>query len=419
MIEIFWTQPMDRWLLFLVAASCTGLVLGGWFVENYRHRRLTGRIPIRVHVNGIRGKSSLVRMIAGALRAGNIETIAKTTGSATRVIDADGEEHPVERRGAPTIIEQVAVLRRHVRPTTGAMVFECMAIRPDYQDVSENRIVRSTDGVILNVGRDHMDVLGTEIPEIARSLANTVPAGGHLYVGERDGEALAILREAARRRDTTIHEFTGEEISADDMRSMGPFVFPENVAIALAIAERHGVPRDTALDGIRAAEDDPGASKMVEHAIGEGTFYWVDLFSVNDTASVVENVERVIDWIGQEPVVHVMLNNREDRPDRAEQFADFLVDGMSFESVLLAGGYQDEMAARLIEGGIEETRISQLGEPDEDAVDELVREMVDGAGNRPVALIGMANIHTDAAATFRRRLGRASRAEGSGKGGSR
>jgi hypothetical protein len=36
-------------------------------------------IPVRIHVNGIRGKSSVTRLIAAALREAGIRTVAKTT----------------------------------------------------------------------------------------------------------------------------------------------------------------------------------------------------------------------------------------------------------------------------------------------------------------------------------------------------
>ena len=48
------------------------------------------KIPIRIHVNGTRGKSSVTRLIAAGLRAGGKRTFAKTTGTAPRVIDSIG-----------------------------------------------------------------------------------------------------------------------------------------------------------------------------------------------------------------------------------------------------------------------------------------------------------------------------------------
>jgi len=40
-----------------------------FFIEMQRHRSMLRRIPMRIHVNGTRGKSSVTRLIAAGLRA--------------------------------------------------------------------------------------------------------------------------------------------------------------------------------------------------------------------------------------------------------------------------------------------------------------------------------------------------------------
>ena len=60
------------------------------FIENYYHNKSLDKIPTRIHVNGARGKSSVTRLIAAGLRAGGVSTMAKTTGSAPRIIDKNG-----------------------------------------------------------------------------------------------------------------------------------------------------------------------------------------------------------------------------------------------------------------------------------------------------------------------------------------
>ena len=72
------------------------LVLG--VVEQRRHDRNLDRIPVRVLVNGIRGKSSITRLTAGALRGGGLRVVAKTTGTAARYIHPDASEEPVYRK---------------------------------------------------------------------------------------------------------------------------------------------------------------------------------------------------------------------------------------------------------------------------------------------------------------------------------
>ena len=95
------------------ALLTAGLSLYG-VVEMRRHERNLLQIPIRVHVNGTRGKSSVTRLIAGGLRSGGIRTLAKTTGTMARIIRPDGSEIDVYRVGRPNIVEQMRIVRRAV-----------------------------------------------------------------------------------------------------------------------------------------------------------------------------------------------------------------------------------------------------------------------------------------------------------------
>ena len=51
----------------LLVAGAAGLVSSLGAIESWIHRRNLARIPIRIHVNGARGKSSVTRHIAAGL----------------------------------------------------------------------------------------------------------------------------------------------------------------------------------------------------------------------------------------------------------------------------------------------------------------------------------------------------------------
>ena len=78
----------------LIILILTLLVLGG--IEYYNHTFVLSQLPIRIHVNGARGKSSVTRLIAAGLREGGLKTIAKTTGSAPRIIDEFGKDPAIK-----------------------------------------------------------------------------------------------------------------------------------------------------------------------------------------------------------------------------------------------------------------------------------------------------------------------------------
>src|SRR2546426_6775143 len=98
-----------------VVAGVLAVGLVGYGVwETRRHQRTLARIPVRVHVNGTRGKSSVTRLIAAGLRASGSRVFAKTTGTLARMILPDGSERDVYRVGRPNIIEQTRIVRRAV-----------------------------------------------------------------------------------------------------------------------------------------------------------------------------------------------------------------------------------------------------------------------------------------------------------------
>ena len=115
---------MDFWLIVgALFILCLYLL-----VENIIHNRCIKNIPVRIHVNGTRGKSSVARLIAAGVRAGGYRTIAKTTGTLARYIDIDGSGTPVVRIGFSNIAEQIRVVFKARRAKADAIVIGGMAL---------------------------------------------------------------------------------------------------------------------------------------------------------------------------------------------------------------------------------------------------------------------------------------------------
>ena len=70
-------------------------------VEFALHQKRIFSIPIRIHVNGTRGKSSVTRLIGAAMREGGVKTITKVTGTYPRLILDDGSEVEIFRKTDP------------------------------------------------------------------------------------------------------------------------------------------------------------------------------------------------------------------------------------------------------------------------------------------------------------------------------
>ncbi len=311
---------MDATLLLAGAAGVL-TSLGVW--ESWLHQRYLRRVPIRIHVNGARGKSSVTRLIAAGLQEGGIRTCAKTTGTLPRMIFPDGSEHPVFRPTRSNIIEQLRVVRAAAEAQADAVVIECMALQPMLQSLCELKIVQATHGVITNVRPDHLEVMGPTTEDAARALCGTVPLGGKLLTAER--KFRSILQSAAADRGS---EFVGVEqddlqgITAEEMGGFGYIEHPENVALSLKLCQDLGVDRQTALHGMWQATPDCGA--LSAHRFGEANpqNVFINGFAANDPESTGQNWHLAIERFPELSRRIAIFNCRADRPERSVQLAE-------------------------------------------------------------------------------------------------
>ena len=322
------------YLYALVVAGCLAFAVAG-VVEQVRHDRNLDSIPVRVLVNGTRGKSSVTRLIAGALRGGGMTTVAKTTGTAARFIHPDASEEPVPRRfGVPDVAEQVGVVAQAARYRPDALVVECMAVRPALQEVLQAKLIRSSIGVLSNVRPDHLDEMGPTLDDVARSLSRAMPRGGVCVTAERD--RLPLLAAEAARRDCRLVAVDPDSVTDAELSGFSWLTFPENVAIALAVADLLGVRRGAALRGMWAAPPDPGALTVTRYRHRRGVLRFANIFAANDPQSTLLNIEE----LGRRglicPPVYGVINCRPDRLERNAQMGA-IVPSLGVAEVFLIG----------------------------------------------------------------------------------
>ena len=365
-----------------------------WRVEFVMHRRRVDALKWRVHVNGIRGKSTVTRIIAGMMREAGLTTIAKSTGTFAAVINDDGVDEPIHRRGPATILEQIEVARKYVRPGVDALVIECMALKPEYQEVSERMIVRSNIGILTNVREDHQDVMGETLPEIARSLLSTCPFNGILITSDQNPEILGVLQEVCDQRNTSLVIADPERVTDEENLGFDYISFKENVTIALSVADIVGIPRDVAIRGMIKADPDPGVLRMKELSIGGKKVTWANLFAVNDRESMVAAMEKLVPYQTDNTLTVGILNNRSDRERRAIQFADVAVRDLVFDRLVTFGAYEGLVTDRLKTNGFAKEHIINLGDDHAPSQDEIIRRMIIEQPSDNLLVVGFVNIHT-------------------------
>ena len=313
------------------------IALGTW--EYLLHARSLKKVPLRIHVNGTRGKSSVTRLIAAGLRAGGIPNCAKTTGSRPRIILEDGSEHTVQRQGRANVIEQTRLFALAAKRQVRAVVVECMALNPRLQALSEDQLIRSSFGVITNARSDHLDVMGPTVEDVARALAGTIPTRGTLLTAETRPELLQIFNQKAALKKSTMIPVTpaSEEITGQMMRRFGYVEHPENVALALKVCELVGVPREKALDGMIGGEPDVGVLRLAHLSFFAKEIDFVNAFAANDPDSTLAIWDLILRTFPDERERVIILHCRADRGQRSVQLGAILARMSRLTRVLLTG----------------------------------------------------------------------------------
>jgi len=343
-------------------------------IERARHRAVVQRIPVRIHVNGTRGKSSVTRLIAAGLRAGGIRTVAKTTGSAARLIHADGSEEPIPRLGSPNIREQIAIFDKAAREGAEALVIECMAVRPDLQSVSEHGIVRSTIGVISNVRPDHLEVMGPDLEHVAIALSGTIPQGGALFTAET--RFAEFFREKAQRSRCDFHLTTlDREPTPQEMGRFDYVEIPENVGLALAVCQHLKVDRQTALEGMYRVTPDIGATSRFHVKRGQKDLTFLNVFAANDSQSTVFLWRFLgLDRPGDRQV-GVLINNRADRLRRAVDVAKIIAEDIHADWYVVAGAAGATFCTMAGRNGVPSEKLINMGGATAEAVLDRIFEL--------------------------------------------
>ena len=366
------------------------LVLVGLGVFEYAvHARRRDAIPIRIHVNGTRGKSSVVRLVAAALRAHGVRTYAKTTGSQARLITPDGTELPVYRPGLTNVIEQLRMIGIAARDGADALVIECMALHPRLQSLCELRIVRATHGVITNAWPDHLDVMGPTQNDVALALLGTCPVQAQLFTAEAD--FLPLFEAVCADRGSRLVRVGPDAAAAVDDATLARFDYiehRENVALALAVCEALGIPREVALDGMTGAAPDVGALREHEVQFFGRRVVFVNGFAANDPVATRRVWQLALERHPECRRRIMVINCRLDRHDRSHQLGEALPAWPRADRYFLVGSGTWALAHTAVRHGLPATALVPLeGEAAAAVFEELM-----GAAGRSALVLGAGNI---------------------------
>ncbi|HEX6595179.1 MAG TPA: poly-gamma-glutamate synthase PgsB [Bacillota bacterium] len=359
--------------------------------EKKRHQKNVDAIPIRININGIRGKSTVTRLVTGILKEAGYRTVGKTTGTDARMIysHTSEEKQIIRKPQGPNIGEQKEVVQEAADLDAEALVSECMAVNPDYQIVFQNELLQANIGVIVNVLEDHMDVMGPTLDEIAEAFTATIPYDGHLIVS--DSPYTPYFGYMAKQRNTKMIVADQSNIHEEFLRQFDYMIFPENAALALAVAEALNIDRATAFQGMLNAQPDPGAMRILPLFDKQSPGYFVNGFAGNDPTSTLNIWKRIVQlgYPAEKPVV--VMNCRADRVDRTEQFARDVLPYMDIGKLVVIGETTAPIMNACREGAI---RADEVIDCEHKEMDQVIDEIIADAHGK--VIYGIGNIHGEA-----------------------
>ena len=350
-------------------------------------KRNVEKIPIRVNINGIRGKSTVTRLITSILTEAGYKTVGKTTGTAARMIYwfQDDEDIIVRQPQGANIVEQLKVLQKAADLNAEALVCECMAVNPDYQKVFQFRMLEANIVVIVNVLEDHLDVMGPTLDQIAQAFGATIPYNGFLIT--IDCAYTNYFKQIAKERNTKVIIADNSKITDEYLAKFDYMIFPDNASLALAVGEALGIDEETCFKGMLNAHPDPGAMRITRIGDEDLNCTFVNGFAANDPQSTVNIWERVkeLEYNTEDPIV--IMNCREDRVDRTEIFVSDVFPKIQTHTLVAIGEVSEPITTAFNNGQFPNVKNYinlEYAEPDKimETLNPLLKDrMVFGVGN--------------------------------------
>lgn len=325
-----------------------------------------------IHVNGTRGKSSSTRLIYSAISEEGLKVFCKTTGTSPMIIDTNNREMPIVRKNKANIKEQIKIIKMAKSQAADILVIECMAVNPELQYISQEKILKADIGVVTNVRRDHLEEMGPSLDDVAISLGNIMPKNGYFICG--DERYMDYYKEQGIKNNTEV-------IKPKKIEDDHGIDFKDNLEIALEVCDLLNIPRDRAIKRMKNYKKDPGVLRIFNLEKKFPNTVFANGFAINDP----DSIEIILDYLRERSFLDsrslvLLVNNRGDRAYRMKQHIE-TINKLNPHKLIITGAYRESMMKKLIKAGYNGS-IHIIDKVDEiEGIEKIENHFIYGIGN--------------------------------------
>lgn len=317
-------------------------------IRNFlRLKTARGSLPLVIGGWGTRGKSSTDRLKSALINGMGFGVFAKTTGCEAVLTFAGPyqkmHEVPYYRSyGKVTIWEQARATFLARKFKTDIMLWECMALRPDYVKIIQQQWMKSDLSTLTNAYPDHEDFQGPAGYNIAEALPSFIVPHSQLLTAEE--QMLPYLQADALEKDTKLQSvgWLEEGLLTNDVLDRFPYrEHPQNIMLIMEMAKLLNVSTSFVLKEIAdEVLPDIGALKVYPIAsLKDRSLEFVNGMSANEEYTCLTNWHHL--GFDQAPLpgiwISTLINNRADRVGRSRIFAQLVVHNINAEKHFVVG----------------------------------------------------------------------------------
>lgn len=305
---------------------CLAIILAALIWEAVCLRRARSRLPVRIHVHGSRGKSSVTNLIAKLLRDNGVRVVSKTTGDLPLLTLPDGSVTEIRRYGPARINEQIRIIKQAATLGAEALVVEGMALHPE-TIWQTGRILDATLAVITNTRPDHAESMGQGRAGVIQTLSLLIPTNAALLTSDEAG--CAQLQTIALQNNSRFSAISGPWASQPQLLALE--AAKQACSTLGRECEFSAATFDAALLNDLCTELDLDGTRVL----------FCDLLSANDLESSQLLWSALIKQrhLGSDWAFAAILATRADRPLRSRAFVDWLIAEFAGQGLVLTGDH--------------------------------------------------------------------------------